>query len=66
MVDMEALTCDGEREALPWWLLYGNDLVLVAKSMGELTEKVLTRKKWMVAKRMKVDIRKTKMMLEMC
>ena len=37
---MEVVT-RGEKEGLPWELLYADDLVLVAQSKEELREKVL-------------------------
>lgn len=59
---MEVLTCE-VREGLPWELLYADDLVLMAESMGELKEKVLRWKECMETKGLKVNISKTKVMV---
>ena len=58
---MDVLT-QGVREGLPWELLYADDLVLVAQSLEELSERIVRWKESMEAKGLKVNVGKTKVM----
>ena len=58
-VVMQAIT-RSTKTGLPWELLYGDDLVLMAKTMEELIEKINRWKDCMERKGMKVNIAKTK------
>jgi len=62
VVVMEIVT-RGFRVGLPWELLYADDLVLMAKNIGELRDKILRWKEGMEAKGLKVNVGKTKVMI---
>ena len=62
---MEVITREA-RTGLPWELLYADDLVLIAKSKEELKEKIGKWKECMEAKGMRVNVRKTKVMMSGC
>ena len=48
---------------MPWELLFVDDLVLVAESIGELKEKVLRWKEHMKIKGLKINTSKTKIIV---
>ena len=62
VIVMEALTREA-RTGLPWEILYADDLVLVAESMTELRQKVLRWKKCLETKGLKLNVKKTKVMV---
>ena len=51
------------RTGCPWELLYADDLVLIAESMEELSEKFETWKQGMESKGLRVNTKKTKIMI---
>jgi len=59
IIVMEALSQEF-RTGCPWELLYANDLVIVAESLEELTEKFRLWKQGMEAKGLRVNMTKTK------
>lgn len=62
VIVMEAVTRN-VRGGLPWELLYADDLVLMAESLEELMEKLRKWKGAMEGKGLKVNMKKTKVML---
>jgi hypothetical protein len=62
IIVMEAVTKE-VRGGLPWELLYADDLVLMAESLGELSEKLRKWKAALESKGLKVNMKKTKIML---
>jgi len=63
LIVMEAVT-KNIRGGLPWELLYAYDLVLIAESMEELLEKLKRWKNGLERKGLKVNMGKTKIMME--
>ena len=62
VIVMEAIT-RGSRKGLPWELLYADDLILVAESVEELRRKLHSWKVSLEEKGMRVNIKKTKVMV---
>jgi hypothetical protein len=63
LIVMEAVTRNF-RGGLPWELLYADDLVLIAESLEELLEKLRRWKLGLERKGLKVNVNKTKIMME--
>ena len=61
IIVMEALSCD-LRTGFPWELLYTDDLVIVAESLGELKVRLKNWKDGLEEKGLKVNIGKTKVL----
>ena len=61
IIVLEALSCSF-RTGLPWELLYGDDLVLIAESIAELETLYEKWKSGMEMKGLRVNIKKTKVM----
>ena len=62
LIVLEALSKEF-RTGCPWELLYADDLVLIAESMAELTAKFETWKQAMESKGLRVNMKKTKVMV---
>ena len=63
LIVMEAVT-KNIRGGLPWELLYADDLVIIAESLEELLEKLKRWKNGLEKKGLKVNMGKTKIMME--
>ena len=62
VIVLEALTCD-IRAGLPFELLYADDLVLMADSVDLLHDKIVRWRECLESKGLKVNLKKTKIML---
>ena len=62
VIVLEALSREF-RDSLPWEVLYGDDLVIMAETMEELSIKLENWKSGMEAKGLRVNTKKTKVMI---